>query len=90
MNPIINMMNRMNPMVAMMQPLYNAMQTAQNPMAVLGQMAANDDRMQQVVNTIQQNGGIQQALYAEAQKRNMNPNEALNQAQQMMQSFNMR
>lgn len=90
MNPIINQLNQMNPMVAMLQPLYNVMMTAQDPMSGLGQMAANDDRMQQVMNTIQQYGGVQQAVYAEAQKKNMNPNDALNQARQILQTFNMK
>jgi len=90
MNPIINQLNQMNPMVAMLQPLYNVMMTAQDPMSGLGQMAASDDRMQQVMNTIQQYGGVQQAVYAEAQKKNMNPNDALNQARQILQTFNMK
>ena len=90
MNPIINLMNRQNPMIAMLQPMYNAMRTAQNPLAVLGQMAMSDERIQQALNSIQQNGGVQQAVYAEAQRRNIDPNNALNQARQMMQSFNLK
>ena len=90
MNPIVNWMNQQNPMTAMLQPLYSAMVASQNPMAALGQMAASDGRMQQVMDCIRQNGGVQQAVYAEANKRNMNPNDALNQARQIMQSFNMR
>lgn len=90
MNPIVSLLNRQNPMISMLQPLYNAMITAQNPMAALGQMANNDTRLQQVMSSIQQNGGVQQAVYAEAQRRNINPNDALNQAQQMMQTFKMK
>ena len=90
MNPIINMLNRQNPIAAMLQPIYNTMRAAQNPMAGLGQMAANDERMQQVVNAIRQNGGVQQAVYAEAQRQNRNPNDVLNQAQQILNAFNMR
>ena len=90
MNPIVNQLNQMNPMVAMLQPVYNALVVAQNPMAGLGQMAASDERIQQVMNSIQQNGGLQQAVYAESQKKNMNPNDALNQARQILQTFNMK
>ena len=90
MNPIINQLNQQNPMLAMLRPIYNAMCGASNPMAALGQMAASDNRMQQVINTINQNGGIQHAVYAEAQSRNMNPNDALNQARQILQSLNMK
>ena len=90
MNPIVSQMNMQNPMVAMLQPIYNAMKGSQNPISILGQMAPNDNRMQQVINTIQQNGGIQQAVYAEARSRNINPTDALNQAQQILNTFNMR
>jgi len=89
MNPIISMMNRQNPMMAMIQPVYNVMKAAQNPMAGLQQMAMQDPRMQNVMDTIRQNGGIQQAVYAEAQRRNLNPNDVLNQAKQMMAGLNM-
>lgn len=90
MNPIINLMNQQNPMVAILQPVYNAMKSFRNPIDAIGQMATNDDRMQQVMNSIQQNGGLQQAVYSEAQKRNINPNDALNQARQLIQTFNMK
>lgn len=90
MNPIVNQLNQMNPIAMMLQPIYNTLKTAQNPIAAIGQMASSDNRMQQVMNSIQQNGGIQQAVYAEAQQRNMNPNDALNQARQILQTFNMK
>jgi len=90
MNPIVNQMNNMNPMDAMMQPLFQAMRTAQNPMAALGQMVASNPQMQDVITAIQQNGTAQQAFYNEAQKRNANTNDILRQAQQMMQTFPMR
>ena len=90
MNPIISELNKMNPITAMLSPLYNAMRSAGNPMAALGRMAMQDERMQQVVNTINQYGGIQQAVYAVAQKQNANPNDALNQARQFLSTFNMK
>ena len=70
MNPIISIMNQQNPMLQMLQPIYNVMRGAQNPLAAIGQMASNDERMQQVMNAVNQNGGVQQAVYAEAQKLN--------------------
>ena len=90
MNPIVDMMNQQNPLAAILRPIFNAMQGNSDPLAMIGQMASQDERMQQVMTTIQQNGGIQQAVYAEAQKRNQNPNDALNQARQILQSFNMK
>lgn len=90
MNPIISKMQMQNPMIAMMQPLYAAMNGGQSIMSVLGQMASRDERMQMVVDTIRQNGGIQQAVYAEARQRNADPTDVLNQARQMLQTFNMK
>ena len=89
MNPLISMMNQ-NPLLAMIQPLYSAMQTAKDPLSALSQMAMQDQRMQQVVQTINQNGGIQGAVYAEAQRRNTTPENALAQARQMIQTINMK
>ena len=90
MNPIISMLNQQNPMMEMLRPIYNAMQYSRNPMDVIGQMASSDNRMQQVMNAIQQNGGIQQAVYAKAQEKNIDPNDVLNQARQMIQTFMMK
>ena len=90
MNPIIDMLNKQNPLATMLQPIYSAMQTAQDPMSGIYQMAMRDERMQQLADVVKQYGGIQQAVYAESQKRNINPDNALNQARQMMQTFNMK
>ena len=90
MNPILNLLNQKNPILTMIRPLYNAMQSGGNVMDAIGQMASNDERMQQVMTSIQQNGGIQQAVYAEAKRQNIDPNDALNQARQIIQSLNMK
>lgn len=96
MNPIINMMSQaaqpaqQNPMAGMLGPIFAAMQGASNPLEAINQMAKSDPRMQSVMDTIKQNGGIQQAVYAEAQRRNINLDDVLNQARQIMQSFNMK
>ena len=90
MNPIINMLNQQNPIMDMLRPLYNAMQASGNPMAAISQMAMQDDRVKQAMNSISLNGGVQGAVYAEAQKRNIDPNEALAQAQQLLQTINMK
>lgn len=88
MNPIINHLNQQNPMLTMLRPIYNMMQNGNNPMVAINQMAMNDERMKQVSDVIAQNGGIQQAVYAEAMKRNVNPNDALNEARNILQSLN--
>jgi type VI protein secretion system component VasK len=74
----------------MLRPIFNAMNGNGNPMEMLGQMASQDERLQQVMNAIRQNGGIQQAVYAEAKRRNQDPADALNQARQVLYSFKMK
>ena len=90
MNPIISLLNQRNPMLEMLRPLYNALQGSTNEMEALGKVAMRDERMKQVISTINQNGGIERAVYAEAQKLGVSPDYALKQAQQMIQSLNMK
>lgn len=86
MNPIVDMLNRQNPLMNILRSI----QGMQNPMAALEQMAMGDQRIQSIMDTIRKNGSAQQAVYAEAQKRNIDPNSLINQAQQMMQGLSMK
>lgn len=82
-NPIVNMLQP-----AMANPLagiFNALKTANNPISALQNMALNNPQIQSVYNIIQQNGGnAQQAFYAEAQRRGVDPTQTLQQVQSMM------
>lgn len=82
MNPIINQMNMNNPLAA----LAVLMRNSPNPEAALRQMALQDERIQTVMNMINQYGGAKQAVYAEAKSRNIDPNSVFYQAQQMLQA----
>ena len=53
-------------------------------MALINQMASTDPRMQQVKQVIDQNGGIQQAVYALSKQKGKDPQAVLNQARQML------
>jgi len=90
MNPIAQMLYQQNPLVQIIRPIYAAFQTSHDPIATLGQIANNDPRIQNAVNLIQQNGSVQQAVYSESRRQNIDPNMALNQARQIMQSLNMK
>ena len=81
-NPIVNMLQpASNPLAG----VFNALKAAQNPIAALQTMAMNSPEMQEVSNLIQQNGGnAQQAFYAEAQRRGVDPTQILQQAKSMM------
>ena len=61
------------------------MQGAQNPQALLQQMAANNPQMQQVLDVGNQYGGdFQKAFYAMAQQKGIDPQNAIQQTQNMM------
>lgn len=81
-NPIVNMLQpASNPLAG----VFNTLKSAQNPIAALQTMAMNSPEMQEVSNLIQQNGGnAQQAFYAEAQRRGVDPAQILQQAKSMM------
>ena len=81
-NPIVNMLRpASNPLAG----IFNTLKAAQNPIAALQTMAMNSPEMQEVLNIIQQNGGnAQQAFYAEAQHRGVDPMQKLREAQSMM------
>ena len=57
-------------------------QAAKDPMMAINQIAANNPQMQQVMQLINQNGGLQNAkqlLYNMAQQRGVDPNTILSQ-----------
>ena len=80
-NPIVNMLQPANPLAG----VFNVLKSADNPLAMLQNMALNNPEMRNVMDIIQQNGGnAQQAFYAEAQRRQVDPTLILQQAQSMM------
>ena len=81
-NPIVNLLQpASNPLAG----IFNTLKAAQNPIATLQTMAMNSPEIQEVLNIIQQNGGnAQQAFYAEAQRRRVDPMQKLREAQSMM------
>lgn len=60
-------------------------QAMQNPLPALGQAMQNDERMQKVMEYINQHGGdAQQAFFAYAKEIGADPMKTLSQAQSMM------
>ena len=81
-NPIVNMLQ---PVANPLTGIFNVLKAASNPIAALQNMALNNPQIQTALNIIQQNGGnAQQAFYAEAQRRGIDPAQAMQQAQSMM------
>ena len=63
----------------MIQPIKQAMSTAQNPQMVLETMMRNNPQLRQVSQIVQQyNGDAKAAFYALAQRNGVDPNDVLN------------
>ena len=86
-NMLLNLLGQTNPAMAAISQIARMMQTFSDPMSAVQQMAQSDPRMQQLSQVISQNGGIQNAVYALARQKGIDPNVALQQAQQMMQQI---
>ena len=80
MNPILNqLMNtamQNNPIIN----LFRTVSAAQNPNAMMQQMANNNSQLQQTLDFINQNGGnAKQLFYSMAQQKGVNPETIINQ-----------
>ena len=85
-NPIINLLGRTNPAMQALSQMVGIAKTVQNPQAALQQMSANNPQMQEVMQLINQNGGINNAqniFYNLCQQRGVDPNTILNQLRSM-------
>ena len=71
-----------NNMLQMLQPvrqMMNTVRAAQNPQAVLSQLAMSNPQMKQVMDIVQKHGGDPMAAFrSEAQARGVDPDEILN------------
>ena len=83
-NPISALLGRINPTLGTATQLLGVLKTAKDPLAALYQMAQTNPQAKQMTDFIDQNGGLQQAINAQAQKQGVNPNEAIQQALQIL------
>ena len=81
-NPFSVVLGKISPQAAMLSQVVGALRAAQDPIAELYRMAATNPQMKQVTDVIDQNGGIQQAVYALSRQKGINPEYALEQARQ--------
>ena len=83
MNPMLGMLNtsKLSGLASNLAPIKNmfsSVKAAQDPYAMLQQMAANNPQMQQAIDLIQQSGGDpQRAFYSLADKLGVDPQEVL-------------
>lgn len=60
--------------------MFNLLKSAQNPQALLNNMASQNPQLKQVMEVINQHGGDpKKAFYDIAKERGIDPNEILNQ-----------
>ena len=78
MNPMMQMLNQNN--IKTVRGMMDMVRMASNPQAALGQIAAQNPQMQQVMQVIQQNGGDPRAaFYKVAKERGIDPDSVLSQ-----------
>jgi len=72
-----NPFNALNPSIAPIQNAYQMLVNSPNPMAMFRQMAANNPRLQPIVNMLNQGANPQQIFNSMCQQRGINPQEFL-------------
>ena len=80
MNPILQTLVNQSPQVNQIKQMFNLLKSAQNPQALLNNMASQNPQLKQVMEVINQHGGDpKKAFYDIAKERGIDPNEILNQ-----------
>ena len=81
MNPIMGLLNQMNPVAQLAKTL----QSAGDPSAMLNQLAQTNPQIRSVQQFISQNGGDPKtAFYNLAKQQGVDPEQILNQVRSMM------
>ena len=76
---ILMQLARANPMMGQIKQMMGMVKSAQDPTAMLTQMAQNNPKLKQVLDLVQQYGGdANKAFYAVAEQNGINPQEILN------------
>lgn len=79
MNPILNQLMNSAMQNNPIMNLFKTVSAAQNPNAMMQQMAQNNPQLQQTLNYVNQNGGNAKDLfYAMAQQKGVNPDSIIN------------
>ena len=70
---------RNNPMMGQIKQMMGMIQTAQNPTAMLNQIAMSNPNLKQVMDIVNQyNGDVSKAFTATAEKMGVDPQEIIN------------
>jgi len=68
-----------NPMMGQIKQMMGMVKSAQNPQAMLNQLAMNNPKLKQAMDLVNQHGGdVGKALSATAQQMGIDPNEIIN------------
>lgn len=81
-NPILQQLTRgtgFNNNIQQIKQMMNIVKSSQNPQAMLENLASNNPRLRDIMQTVKQSGGsAKTAFYQLAQQRGINPNDILN------------
>ena len=83
-NPVSTLLAKINPMIATATEFFGILRTANDPLAMLYKMAETNPQAKQMTDFIDQNGGLQNAVSAQARQKGVDPNDAINQARQFL------
>ena len=84
-NPIMSLLGMANPVMQTVGQMIEMVKMAKDPQAAITQMAQSDDRMKQVMEVVNQNGGdAKAAFYNMAKQKGVNPDDIINQVKSLM------
>lgn len=68
-----------NPQLAQLQRIIKTVKSARNPQAMINQMLQSNPQYNQIMDFVNRNGGnLENAFYAMAKQKGVNPNDILN------------
>ena len=84
-NPIMALLGGVGTAMRTISQLFTMVRMARDPMGEVQKLAQTDERMQEVMKVVDQNGGnAKAAFYNMAQQKGKDPNEILEQLRSMM------
>lgn len=88
-NLLLNLLGKAASQQLPMEQVLGTIRAANDPIGEMTRMASSDPRMQEVINVINQNGGLKQAVIATAKEKGLDLDQVLKEAQQqMLKMFN--
>ena len=75
---MLQMLNKTNPVMSQLQPLFNMVKASRNPQAMLSQIAQTNPQLRQTLDFVNRSGGDpKSAFYKMAEEKGVNPEDIL-------------